>query len=205
MILLCTILFSSAAVSQSALLSCDDLLKPLAQMPANHLEGRWALVAGSLSHPASLEALKQRDSITAFFHDSNHTTSTNYTQVNRFPDGCQHLTYRLSRDGGAFTFLVEDGRFNLTGVFLRTSCPDCLVMRWDVESRRRASLDVYLLSSRRREVEHGEMEEYRAQLECLGLPPPVVMSPTAELCPEETGTSSTPAAAAAAAATVSPE
>ncbi|KAG7250616.1 hypothetical protein CRUP_029394 [Coryphaenoides rupestris] len=190
MMMLFVILLSCVAVSRSAPLSCDDLNKPLAQMRADHLEGRWALVAGSLNHPASLEALKRRDSITAFFRNANQTSNhTVYAQVNRFGDDrCERRAYRLSLHDGAFTFLVDGGRFNLTGVFLRTSCPDCLVMRWDVESPRRVSLDAYLLSSGRREVEQAEMEEYRAQLECLGLPPPVVMSPSAELCPEEAGT-----------------
>jgi len=85
--MLFAILLSCVAVSQSARLSCADLNKPVAQMRADHLEGRWALVAGSLNHPASLEALKQRDSITAFFRNSNQTSNhTAYTQVNRFGD-----------------------------------------------------------------------------------------------------------------------
>ena len=153
---------------------------------------------GGLSHQASLEALPQRDGITVFFRNSNQTSNTTYTQINRMGADCQSRSYRVSRDGGGgggFTFVVDGGRFNLTGVFLRTSCPDCLLMRWDVESPRRTSLDVYLLSSGRREVEPGEMEEYRAQLECLGLPPPLVMSPTPELCPEEAGDSGVAAAA----------
>lgn len=171
------------SVSQSASLSCEDLVRPLDHLQADHLAGRWAMVAGSLSHPASLEALKLRDSITVAFSNSNRTTNTiSYTQTNRFGDRCLDLHYDVSIDaGGTFAFHAG-GRFNLTGAFLLTSCPDCVVMRWDVESRRRVSLDVYLVS-KRREVEPGEMEEYRAQLECLGLPPPVVMGPNAELCP----------------------
>ncbi|CAL8289405.1 unnamed protein product [Arctogadus glacialis] len=197
MILLCSILFGSLALSQSTTSLCDDLIKPLEKMPTDHLEGRWAMVAGSLSHQASLESLQQRDGITVFFRNSNQTTNTSYTQINRFGADCQRRSYQLSRDGSAFTFLADSDRFNLTGFFLRTSCPDCLVMRWDVESTRRTSLDVYLLSSGRREVEPSEMDEYRAQLKCLGLPLPFVMHPAPELCPEETGDSLPPAGAAA--------
>jgi len=43
-----------------------------------------------------------------------------------------------------------------------------------------------LLFSRRRELEQKEMEEFLAQLECLKMPPPDVMNPTRELCPEQT-------------------
>ena len=83
---------------------------------------------------------------------------------------------------------MTGGRFNLTGDFLGVaSCPDCVVMRWNVVSSRRVSLDVYLLS-RRREVGVEVMEEYEAQLRCLGLPAPVVMDPEKELCPETSPT-----------------
>lgn len=51
-------------------------------------------------------------------------------------------------------------------------------------SRRRESTDLYLLRKVEggREVEEEEMEEFRKQVECLGLPPPVVMEPGNVLC-----------------------
>uniref|UniRef100_A0A668AZV5 Apolipoprotein M n=1 Tax=Myripristis murdjan TaxID=586833 RepID=A0A668AZV5_9TELE len=186
-----TVLLYLTSGSHSAPLSCEELVRPLDQLEPHHLEGRWALVAGSLSHPASLDALKLRDSITMYFLNSSETSTTSYTQINRFGDLCQNLPYNISMKGSTFSFDVGN-RFNLTGTFLQTSCPDCMVMRWDVESKRRVSLDLYLIS-RRRELELKEMEEYKAQLECLNLPPPVMMDPTKELCPEQT--SSEPAAA----------
>ncbi|KAK9540048.1 hypothetical protein VZT92_002520 [Zoarces viviparus] len=57
-------------------------------------------------------------------------------------------------------------------------------MRWIVKSSRRQSLELNLLS-RRREVDQKELEEFKAQLKCYGLPTPVVMDPTKELCPEQ--------------------
>ncbi|XP_071768994.2 uncharacterized protein LOC139922389 [Centroberyx gerrardi] len=186
-----TVLLYFISVSHSAPLSCEDLLRPLDQLEPGLMEGRWALVAGSLNHPPSLEALKLRDSITMVFSNSSETSTISYTQINRFGDKCQNLPYNISIEGSTFTFDVGH-RFNLTGTFLHTPCPDCVVMRWDVESRKRVSLDLYLVS-RRREVGPKEMEEYKAQLECLKLPPPVMMDPTKELCPEQTP--SEPAAA----------
>ncbi|XP_034044159.1 uncharacterized protein LOC117526217 isoform X2 [Thalassophryne amazonica] len=178
-------LLSLMPVSHSAPQACEDLIRPLDHLDPHHLDGRWAMVAGSLSHAASLDALKLRDSITIYFSGvSNTSTTSSYTQVNRFQDQCQYLYYNISTQGSNFTFNVG-GRFNLTGVMLNTVCPDCLVMRWDVASKKRVSLDLYLLS-RRQEVEQEEMEAFKAQLTCLHLPPPVVMDPMKELCPEET-------------------
>ncbi|XP_070842874.1 uncharacterized protein [Chaetodon trifascialis] len=181
------------AASRSSPLVCEKLVHPLDQMDPHRLEGRWALVAGSLSHLPSMEALRLRDSITMYFSNSSETSNFSYTQINRFGDQCQHLPYNISVDGSTFTFDVGN-RFELAGAFLSTSCPDCVVMRWVVKSKRRQSVDVYLLS-RRREVEQREMEEFRAQLKCYQLPAPVVMDPTKELCPEQPQSQPTAAAA----------
>lgn len=175
-------LLCSLSVSHSALV-CEKLVHPLAQLDPSHLEGRWALVAGSLNHTTSMDALRLRDSITMYFSNSTEASTISYTQVNRFGDQCQHLPYNISVEGSTFSFDVGD-RFELTGSFVYTSCPDCAVMRWIVKSRRRVSSDLYLLS-RRRQVEQGEMEEFMAQLKCLQLPAPVVMDPTKELCAEQ--------------------
>uniref|UniRef100_A0A3Q3E775 Uncharacterized protein n=1 Tax=Labrus bergylta TaxID=56723 RepID=A0A3Q3E775_9LABR len=171
-----------ASVSHSAPV-CEKLMMPL-EMEPGHLEGKWALVAGSLNNSSSMEALRLRDSITMYFSNSSETSTVSYTQINRFDDLCQSLLYNTSVEGSTFTFNVGN-RFDLAGSFLHTSCPDCVVMRWIVRSKRRVSKDLYLLS-RRRQVEELEMEEFRAQLDCYQMPPPVVMDPSKELCPEET-------------------
>lgn len=174
--LLCSMSVSSALV-------CEKLVHPLARLDPLHFEGSWALVAGSLNHPASMDSLRLRDSITMYFSNSSEAPNFSYTQINRFGDQCQQLLYNISVEGGTFTFDVGN-RFNLTGSFVYTSCPDCVVMEWVVESRRRVSVDLYLLS-RRRQVEQREMEEFMAQLKCFQLPTPVVMDPTKELCAEQ--------------------
>ncbi len=172
-----------ASMGHSASLVCEKLVRPLDRLDPRHLEGRWAFVAGSINHLPSMEALKLRDSITAYFTNSSETSNFSYTQINRFGDRCQHLPYNISFDGSTFSFDVGN-RFDLNSSFLFTSCPDCVVMRWVVKSRRRMSEDLYLLS-RRREVEQELMEEFRAQLRCLELPAPVVMDSTKKLCPEQ--------------------
>lgn len=171
------------SVGHSAPLVCEELLQPLDKMDPHHFEGRWALVAGSLNHVQSMEALRLRDSITMYFSNSSETSNFSYIQINRFGDQCQYLPYNISVEGSTFSFDVGN-RFDLTGYFLYTSCPDCVVMQWIVKSKKRVSVDLYLLS-RRREVEQKEMEEFRAQLQCCQLPTPVVMDPTKELCPEQ--------------------
>ncbi|RVE76309.1 hypothetical protein OJAV_G00008280 [Oryzias javanicus] len=182
-------IFCLVSVTRSSPLPCEKLVHPLDLSTFSHLEGRWALIAGSLNHPPSMAALAQRDSITMYF--SNSSDAVTYTQINRFGDECQHRLYNISVEGRTFTFNVGN-RFHLTGALLHTSCPDCLVMRWVVSSERRQSVDLYLLS-KRRTLEPQEMEEFRAQLKCYQLPAPVVMDPSRDLCPEQPESQSTEA------------
>lgn len=162
---------------------CEKLLHPLDQVDPQIFQGGLAFVAGSLSHQPSLDALKQRDSITVYFSNSTEGSRTTYTQINRFGDQCQSRLYNISMEDSRFNFDVAN-RFELRASFRYTSCPDCVVMKWLVNSEKRQSVELYLLS-RRRQVEQKEMEEFLAQLWCYGLPPPVVMDPTKELCPKE--------------------
>ncbi|XP_078127252.1 uncharacterized protein LOC144531151 [Sander vitreus] len=169
------------SVSRSAPLGCEVLVRPLNQLDPHHLEGRWALVADSLSTPI-LE--NPTGSMTVYFSNSSETSVYSYTQGNRLDDQCFYLFYNFSIESSTFTHNLDDF-FNLTGSFLYTSCPDCLVIRWVLERETRASVDFYLFS-RRRQLEQKEMEEFRAQVECLNMPPPAVMDPTKELCPKQT-------------------
>uniref|UniRef100_A0A671U4N2 Apolipoprotein M n=1 Tax=Sparus aurata TaxID=8175 RepID=A0A671U4N2_SPAAU len=72
---------------------------------------------------------------------------------------------------------------SINTTFTHTSCRDCILLSFDVESGKRQH---FYLFSRRRQLEQEEIEEFTAQVECLKMPPPAVMDPTKELCPDET-------------------
>ncbi|KAK9540049.1 hypothetical protein VZT92_002521 [Zoarces viviparus] len=79
------------SVSGSAPPVCEKLVHPLSQLDPHYFEGGWALVAGSLNHQPSMEALRLRDSITMYFSNSSDASNLSYTQINRFGDQCQDL------------------------------------------------------------------------------------------------------------------
>ncbi len=172
----------SAGVNHSAPLPCAELVRPLDQLDLHHLEGRWVLIAGSMSHPSYLEQFKQRDSATVNFPSNINDTNISYTRSIRLDNKCLYSSYNISLNGSSFTYEGTE-RSNFSSNFAHTSCHDCMVMHLKVESEKREHL---YLSSRRREVEEKEMEEFRAQVACLNMPPPAVLHPTMELCPEET-------------------
>uniref|UniRef100_A0A4W6FS44 Apolipoprotein M n=1 Tax=Lates calcarifer TaxID=8187 RepID=A0A4W6FS44_LATCA len=154
------------------------LWPPLAQVDLQHLEGRRVLVAGSLSYLPFMEDLKHRDSATASFSSNNSTTNISFKRSMLRDNKCHYASYNISLEGSSFTF--DNGSVNTT--FMHTSCHDCVLLSFDVESGKR--LHFYLFS-RRRQLEQEEIEDFRAQVKCLSMPPPVVMDPTKGLCPEQ--------------------
>ncbi|KAM7394102.1 hypothetical protein PAMP_020922 [Pampus punctatissimus] len=171
------VLLCLMSVSHSAPLDCENLVRSLDQLDPHHLEGRRAMVAGSLSHLPFMEKLRRRDSATInFFSNTNETNI--FSRSMRLDNKCHYVSYNISLEGSSFTF--NNG--NVTTTFIHTSCHDCILMSFDVESGKRQH---FYLFSRRRELEQKEIEDFRAQVECLNMPPPAVMDPTRDLCPEE--------------------
>uniref|UniRef100_A0A8D3E4M8 Apolipoprotein M n=1 Tax=Scophthalmus maximus TaxID=52904 RepID=A0A8D3E4M8_SCOMX len=177
-IALAVALLCLVSVSISAPLACEELVRPLDQLDLSHLEGRWALAAGGLSHLPNLERFRQRDSAAVNFSRNTSDSAISYTRSIRLENKCTFNTYNISLEGSSF--VISGSNFTMT--FLYTSCPDCLVLRFDNKAKQLRN--VYLFS-RRRELEQEEMEEFTAQTGCLDMLPPVLMDPTKELCPEE--------------------
>lgn len=167
------------SVSLAAPLACEELIRPLDQLQPHRLVGRWALVAGGLSHLPFLERFKQRDSASIHFSSNTSESSLSYTRSLCLGNTSLHTSYNISLEGSSFTY---DGanKSNISASFVYTSCHDCLLMRMNVESGKRIH---FYLFSRRRRLEQEEMEEFQAQVRCLNMPPPAVMDPKKQLCP----------------------
>uniref|UniRef100_A0A3Q2QIE2 Uncharacterized protein n=1 Tax=Fundulus heteroclitus TaxID=8078 RepID=A0A3Q2QIE2_FUNHE len=173
------LLLGLVSVSRSAPLACEDLLRPLGQPDLGGLEGRRAMVAGTLSHLPLMERLRRRDSATAEF--SSIQSGVSFRRSSRSGNDCRYASYNVTLEGAGFAF--DDG--NVSTTFVHTSCPDCVLLKFDVESGKRHH---FYLFSKRRQLQEAEVEEFRAQAECLNFPPPVVMDPSKELCPEQPST-----------------
>uniref|UniRef100_A0A3B4Y0M9 Uncharacterized protein n=1 Tax=Seriola lalandi dorsalis TaxID=1841481 RepID=A0A3B4Y0M9_SERLL len=163
------------SVSHSAPLACEDVARPLDQLDPLHLAGRWALVAGGMTDAAYLEKFKTRDSAAINYPNASETPITSFTRSFNFNDSCQHLQSNITLEGSGFIF----HQYNITVTFLYTSCPDCLLMRFDDESKK--PLRMYLFS-RRRELEQKEIEEFSAQAKCLNMLPPASDMYSPERC-----------------------
>lgn len=168
------LLLCSLAMSQSAPLPCDDLIRPSDRVDVHHLLGKWVMIAGSLSNGTFEERFKQRDTATIVF--ANDTTGFSIHRHFGFGDICRTISSNVTLNGSSITF----DNFNSTITFLRSSCTDCLVAHFDVRSN---NIQRMFLFSRGREVKPEEVEEFTAQSDCLDLFPPVMMDPTKELCP----------------------
>lgn len=161
------------SVSHCAPLTCKDLIGPMHQPDVHRFQGRWALVAASLNNSRADEFLQARDSVAIDFN------IVSFTQIQSLGDHCFHSSLNISIEGHILN--VEERIWTITGILHHTSCPDCVVLSWETSSPF-WSKELYLFS-KRREVKQVEMEEFRAQVECLNMRPSIVMDPSKKLCP----------------------
>ncbi|KAG7485087.1 hypothetical protein JOB18_002513 [Solea senegalensis] len=164
------------SVSHSAPV-CEKLVQPLDQLDRHHLEGSWVLVAGCVKDSDDLEYYNTRESAVIQFANASESSEISFKRMFGFNDSCKYIHSNISLEGSGFTF--DDS--NLTVTFLYTSCPDCLVTRFDLPGK----LKRLYVFSRRRALEQSEMEEFKNQSECLNMLQPIVMDPTKQLCPEQ--------------------
>lgn len=135
---------------------------------------------GSFSNPLLLQFFKLRGSANVYFSNGSDTSNISYTPSVHFKGECHSRTYQVSLEGSTITFDVQD-QINLTVTFVHTSCPDCLLMRFDDESKTTVR---FWLFSRRRVLETKELEEFKAQVDCLSFLPPTMLDPNMQLCGE---------------------
>ncbi|MED6267247.1 hypothetical protein CHARACLAT_010233 [Characodon lateralis] len=179
MFALCVIvLFCWASVSHSAPTPCENLIRPVESLSFHDVKGSWALVSVSAADPNHLEKQKRSDSGRAFFANYTDRPEISFTRISNVGDSCQYMRTNITLEGSGFV----DPQLNITMTLLRRSCPDCIVVRLDKIPGQPSRLYLF---SRRRAVEAKEMEEFKAQAECLSLSEHHVMDPTKELCPEQ--------------------
>uniref|UniRef100_A0A3B3CEK4 Apolipoprotein M n=1 Tax=Oryzias melastigma TaxID=30732 RepID=A0A3B3CEK4_ORYME len=167
---------SLVSVSFSAPLDCQKLIQHLDGFDhLQHASGRWALVAGSVKDSNGfLLQLQTTKSISLELGESS------FTQFIKSGHECWTFFSNFTLEGRFMKAVVDDSNHTVT--FWQTSCSDCRLLTVEVRSSASNSEGIYL---RRRQLEEKEMEEFRAQVECLSMPPPAVMDPTKDLCPEK--------------------
>lgn len=170
------------SASYSASPNCTDLVQPLDQVDPHDLEGRWALVADSLKIIHSETPVQTSNSTSIDFYNST------LSKANRFGELCDYISGNVSIEGPNYDFMF--GRmYKFNGTLFRTSCSDCLMLSFNVESPYFETKELCLFS-KRRAVDEKEMREFSALVECLKMPEPVVMDPTQKLCPAQLGSRS---------------
>lgn len=166
---------SLVSVSFSAPLDCQKLIQHLDGFDhLQHASGRWALVAGSVKDSNGfLLQLQTTKSISLELGESS------FTQFIKSGHECWTFFSNFTLEGRFMKAVVDDSNHTVT--FWQTSCSDCRLLTVEVRSSASNSEGIYLFS-RRRQLKHAEISEFKSQAECLNFPAVVEMNPEEELC-----------------------
>lgn len=156
-------------------LPCDNLTLPLEQLDTGSLEGRWTLVLDSVRIVRSRVPLVHSDSVSVYFFNST------FLRANRDSEFCSYTHHNVTIEGPRYHVTVGP-EVSFSGTFYPTSCPDCIMLTFIVDSPMYVS-EALCLFSRRREVDEEVLREFIALSKCLKFSSHVVMDPNKELCP----------------------
>lgn len=176
MFAVCAILFLCLmSLSHSAPEACTDLVKPFDELDPHHYEGRWVLTADSLRTSGYTTDTELFDSVTLDFYNSS------FIKAGRSGEDCKYFSHNVTIKGSHYNFTVQE-TLNFSGTVFRTSCSDCIIMSFNLDTPGVKSEELCLFSKKRK-VEESVLREFVTLVECLSMPAPVVMDPTMELCP----------------------
>lgn len=156
-------------------LPCDNLMLPLEQLDPGSLKGMWTLVADSMRILRSQVPVGHSDSVSVYFFNST------FLKANRDGESCSYSHHNVSIQGPRYHIAIGPS-VSFSGTFYPTSCADCVMLTFVVDSPHFLSEELCLFS-RRREVDEQALMEFIALSKCLKFPNHVVMDPNKELCP----------------------
>ncbi|XP_033894360.2 uncharacterized protein LOC117423066 [Acipenser ruthenus] len=179
-----SVVFSLMALCSSAPLECSDTVKPIAIWNPNEVYGKWFIIAASNDYKPYIDMFKTfRNS----WMDLQPVSDSNFTiKQGMLFEKCIWTTeyFTMTNHSGLLTYTMRN---NTSGTFMAT-CPNCLLMSFTSLDGSNVAKSFYIFA-RSRKFEASDLEKFKQQVECLGLPPPVFIdNQETELCPEE-GTS----------------
>ncbi|XP_037530910.1 uncharacterized protein LOC119408142 [Nematolebias whitei] len=175
------VLLSLLSVCGSApLSSCDALLRPV-DISKDEMLGGWMFVGASSDIPGSRSLYYLLSSVWFNITATSKSNVIHIVQNQRILGECSSLAYDVDFENS--TILIEQPVY-LKEVYLPTECADCLVAKEDIKAEEH-SFTSLLLFSRNRSVSSAAVEMLKKQAECLRMPPPIMIDPTNELCPED--------------------
>ncbi|KAI1896665.1 hypothetical protein AGOR_G00097100 [Albula goreensis] len=176
---------SLLAMSTAAPSSCDDLLKPLVLNDIKPILGRWIFIQGRVDSSKFDFFIKIVTSSWAEFDFPHGDEMGFFNQGTMIRGTCVYSSTNVTNiANGTMQFSGENSSGNYS--FLQT-CPDCLVMLGSTlvegESKPFRTLNIFGKTAK---LSESDIELYKKQTECLGLPLSWVYDEEKEICAGKT-------------------
>ncbi|XP_075887636.1 uncharacterized protein LOC142891743 [Nelusetta ayraudi] len=184
-------MFPAVAVTMLSLLSvglsapvidCKNLTRPIEIENREQLLGKWTALAESTNMPGSQQLTKLLvGNSWVNVNVTNDVDVLEFVQYQKLMGACYSIRVNMTL---ANNTLSSGTPLMMRDTLLSTSCPDCLVVYAESPTTSSVLTGLQFLS-KRRTVTDAEMEEFKKQVQCLGLPAPAVLNTETALCPED--------------------
>lgn len=162
---------------QAAPLTCQKLVQPLEKINLETIQGKWVLIGSSMFKPEDVSSFWSEVNIT-----SPNTIGLTHTMKGKDNEGkCASIRFNFALENNTLNLNVSG--FLMSKVFLKTDCPDCLLIQATMGYGEEEVKGV-LFYNRRREVSPEELQTFKKQMECFNISPPYILSSQNEPCPQ---------------------
>ncbi|KAJ0033036.1 hypothetical protein NQD34_000143 [Periophthalmus magnuspinnatus] len=169
-------------------ITCESLTQTISIESRDTLLGKWMYVGESTNMAGTRELTKKFvDSVFVQVHPLPDISSFEFKQVQKSFGVCATLSSTTVMVNNT---LITNKPYKAVDHLLKTSCPDCLVVKSNFTLGTNYYSILQLLS-RRRTLSTAELDEFKQQAKCLNLPEATFLNPDKELCSEEQLTDST--------------
>lgn len=159
--------------------SCENLIKPI-EMSAKEMLGKWLYIGSSSDLPGARSFGHLMTSAWIDLYPSTKENILNLMQTQRIAGDCSSYNYSVGFENNAM--LIEEP-FYLKEVYLKSDCPDCLVIYEEIISGEDKFTSV-LLFSKSKSVSPAVVEVFQKQVECFKMSPPIMIDTNYEICPD---------------------
>ncbi|KAM7009727.1 uncharacterized protein LKV04_001662 [Tautogolabrus adspersus] len=171
------------SVGESApVTGCESLIQPIDVQERDQLLGKWTVLAEATN--TSGEKLPTDfvvESAWTRFTAANESGAIDVFQAEKMSGNCYTLKTKMTLENNTLSIGQP---LNSSARLLSTGCPDCLVYATQYLMEESTYSGVQLMS-RRNNVTDAELHEFKKQVECLNLPPPVILNQDKGLCPQD--------------------
>ncbi|XP_061089075.1 uncharacterized protein LOC133122860 [Conger conger] len=162
---------SLLSLSAAVPVPCEEQVRPLLLQDFSQISGKWIVIESSVDREKDVELNNTANSYWMEILHINKDIAI-FNTANMINGVCIYISFNITISDNNIRFTMENVTLNATATLLPT-CADCLVMNRISYLEGPMIKTMHILGRPGKKLSDSELETFRNQVKCIGLPPPI--------------------------------